>query len=117
MPFGVFFSIFIDMNDSFWIRVKHLIKAHRISQAKFAEYVGLTARTFWGWIYHDRIPDAATACSIAEALGVTVEYLVRGTDDINTEDKMHRTFTRKTTAALIQKLAHQIEEETKELTL
>ena len=105
------------MEDSFWIRVKRLIRAHKISQAKFAEYIGLTARTFWGWIYHDRIPDAATACSIAEALGVTVEYLVRGNDDINAEDKMHRTFNRKNTAAHIEKLAYQIGEETKQLNL
>ena len=86
------------MEDSFWARVKRLIKAHKISQAKFAEYIGLTARTLWGWIYHDRIPDAATACSIAE-------------------DKMHRTFNRKNTAAFIQKLAYQIGEETKQLNL
>jgi len=63
------------------------------------------------------MPDAVTACCIAEALGVTVEYLVRGSDDINAEDKMQRTFVRKSAAEQIQKLALKIEEETKGLTL
>ena len=91
------------------------MKAHKISQEKFAEYIGLTVRTLWGWIYHNRIPDAATACSIAEALGVTVEYLVRGTDDINAEDRIHRTEERKSAAVQIQKLVRQIGDETERI--
>jgi len=101
--------------DPFWIRTKQQIKAHRYSQRKLADYIGIPVQTLWGWIHYNRIPDAATACSIAEALGVTVEYLVRGSDDINADDKMQRTFARKSAAEQIQKLARKIKEETKQL--
>ena len=103
--------------NSFWIRVKQQIKAHRYSQRKLADYIGVPVQTLWGWIHYNRIPDAVTACGIAEALGITVEYLVRGNDDINAEDKMQRTFARKSAAEQIQKLALKIKEETKQLKL
>ena len=96
---------------SFWARVKQQIKAHRYSQKKLAERIGVPIQTLWGWIHYERIPDAVTACCIAESLGVSVEYLVRGNDDINAEDKMQRTYTRKTAAEQINKLALQIGEE------
>ena len=99
------------------MRVKQQIKAHRYSQRKLADYTGIPVQTLWGWIHYNRIPDAATACSIAEALGVTVEYLVRGNDDINAEDKMQRTLARKYAAEQIQKLAVKIRKETKGLKL
>jgi transcriptional regulator with XRE-family HTH domain len=65
----------------FWSRVKKELKAHRCSQKYLAEYVGIALQTLRGWIHYDRIPDAITACYIAEALGVTVEYLVRGNEE------------------------------------
>jgi transcriptional regulator with XRE-family HTH domain len=101
----------------FWQRVKQEIKAHKYSQKKLAEYIGVPTQTLWGWIHYNRIPDALTACSIAEALGVTVEYLVRGNDDINAEEKTQRTFTRKTAANRIQKFAQKIGEEAERLRL
>ena len=70
------------MEDSYWGRVKGLQRAHKISQNDLAEYTGIPIRTLWGWIYRDCIPDASRACLIAQALGVTVEYLVTGVDDI-----------------------------------
>jgi len=103
------------MTDQFWIRVKRLLKSHKISQQNFAIYIGVPTRTFWGWIHRNCIPDASRACAIAEALGVTVEYLVRGCDDINAEDRMHRTFARKSATLKIKKLALKIEAETKRL--
>lgn len=115
VPFGEFFYYILKMEESFWTRAQRLIKAHKISQAKFAEYLSLPLPTFSGWIYHNRMPDAATACCIAEALGVTVEYLVRGNDDINAEDRMQRTEERKSAAVQIQKLAQQIGDETERL--
>ena len=103
------------MEDGFWTRAKRLIKAHKISQVKFAEYMEMPVQTLLGWIHYDRIPDAETACAMAEALGVTVEYLVRGNDDINAEDRMHRTEERKSATEQIQKLVRQIEGETERL--
>ena len=101
----------------FWPQVKEEIKAHRYSQKKLAEYIGVPVQTLWGWIHYDRIPDAVTSCSIAEALGVTVEYLVRGNNDVNGEDKKQRTYARKTAAEEIQKLAVQIGDEITRLVL
>ena len=103
------------MEDNFWIRTKRLIKAHKMSQNDFALYVGIPVRTFWSWIYRNVIPDASRACAIAQALGVTVEYLVMGLDDFNAEDRMHRTEERKSATAEIQKLAKQIGDETERL--
>ena len=103
------------MEDQFWTRVKRLLKSHRISQENFARYIGIPSRTFWGWIHRDCIPDAARACSIAEALGVTVEYPVRGTDDVNAEDRMHRIYERKSAAEEIRKLVLKIGDETERL--
>ena len=103
------------MEYHFWARVKRLIKAHKISQKNFAAYIGIPIRTFWGWIYRNCIPDASRACVIAEALGVTVEYLVRGTDDINAKDRMHRIFERKSAAIEIKKLVREIGKQTKRL--
>jgi len=96
----------------FWTRVKQQIKAHKYSQTKLADYIGIPLQTLRGWIHYKRIPDAAIACNIAEALGVTVEYLVRGSDDINADYKQQRTFIRKSAAEQIHKLARQIAEET-----
>ena len=103
------------MADIFWIRTKALLKAHKMSQIRFAEYIDVPIHTFWGWIKKDRIPDARTACFIAQALGTTVEYLVQGTDDINAEDRMHRTSERKSATKEIKKLARRIKTETKRL--
>ena len=103
--------------DFFWTRVKAQLKAHKFSQTKLADYIGMPVQTLWGWIHYKRMPDAETACQIAEALGVTVEYLVRGSDDVNADDKMQRTFNRKTAADEIKKLSTRIGEVTEYLRL
>ena len=103
------------MKDDFWIRVKRLIKAHKMSQKAFAQYIGISIKTFTGWIYRNCIPDASRACVIAQSLGVTVEYLVMGIDDYNAEDRMQRTDERKSATEEIEKLALKICNETKRL--
>ena len=103
--------------NTFWKRVKAQIKAHRYSQEKLAGYIGIPVQTLWGWIHYDRIPDAVTACDIARAMGVTVEYLVSGGDDTGADDKMQRTFSRKTAAEQIKKLSAMIGEATEDLRL
>ena len=103
------------MKEDFWIRVKSLIKAHKMSQKAFAEYIGIPIQTFNGWISRNCIPDASRACAIAQSLGVTVEYLVMGVDDFNAEDRMQRTEERKTATEEIKKLAVKICNETERL--
>ena len=103
------------MKDSFWVRTKYLLKTHKISQRKLAGYIGIPPGTLLNWIYRDLIPDARTACAIAEGLGVTVEFLIRGTDDINIKDRILRTQIRKSAALEIKKLAKKINTETRKL--
>ena len=68
------------MEDLFWLRIENLLKAHKINQKQFAESIGIPIGTFWSWVCCNYIPDAKTACAMAQTLGVTVEYLVRGTE-------------------------------------
>jgi len=103
------------MKDPFWNRLRFLLKTHKISQQKFAEYINIPVGTFWSWIYRDLLPDAKTACAMAESLGVTVEYLVRGTDDVNVKERMYRTMERKSATIEIKKLAFKIGKEAKRL--
>ena len=44
--------------------------------------VGINYNTFRCWMYNDRIPDAESAYFIAKALGVSIEYLVSGKDNL-----------------------------------
>jgi transcriptional regulator with XRE-family HTH domain len=97
--------------SSFWTRVKRLVKAHKITQEKFATYIGVAVSTLKGWIHFNRIPDAVTACDIAKSLGVTVEYLVRENGGKDTEKHTQRLSERKEAAARIKKLALQIGKE------
>jgi len=91
------------------------MRAHRISQKNFAEYTGIPYRTLIGWMYRNIIPDASRAVLIAEALGTTVEYLVRGTGSVHIEDHMQKTHDRKTAAEEIDKLIAKLDEQAKKL--
>lgn len=104
------------MEEQFWVRVKRLIKAHKISRKDFAQYVGIPTKTFDSWIYRNCMPEASRACVIAQALGVTVEYLVMGADDVNAADRMHRTEERKSAAEEIKKLVLKMGDEINRLT-
>ena len=103
------------MKDLFWVRTRYLLKTHKISQRNFAGYIGIPPGTLWNWMYRNLIPDAKTACDIAESLGVTVEFLVRGSDDINLKDRILRTQKRKSAAVEIKKLTKKIYAETRKL--
>jgi len=65
----------------FWNRVKKILRAHKISQIKFAANLGIHYSTLKYWICYGLLPEIETAFSIADALGVSIDYLVRGTDD------------------------------------
>lgn len=65
---------------SFWERVKHLIKARNTTQRGLSETIGLSTRTLEIKISRKSAPDVFEAYKIAQALGVSVEYLVTGED-------------------------------------
>jgi transcriptional regulator with XRE-family HTH domain len=86
------------------------MRAHKISQEKFAAYIGMSFGTFRNWIRYDRIPDIYTACDIADALGVSVDYLARGEDGtrISLKNREKTVYIRKTAIANIKKMAKKI---------
>ena len=78
----MFFMLFTDIFYmlEFWQRIKSLLKDSNINQQDMAETLGMRADTFSKWIQKDRLPDAEETYKIAEALGVSVEYLVTGNE-------------------------------------
>ena len=100
---------------AFWDRVKKLIKAHKITQKQFAEYINMPSGTFEGLMYHNREPIVSLALDIATALGVTVEYLVNG-NDRDIKDKRLKELADRETAVRISKLSVQIQKETEKIT-
>jgi len=100
------------MRHSFWVRTQELIKTLKISQQKLAQLAGINYNTFRCWKYNDRIPDAVSACDISDALGVSVEYLVRGKDGKSSRRKITKEKERRIVSDRIKKLAIKLGEET-----
>jgi transcriptional regulator with XRE-family HTH domain len=96
--------------DSFWGRVKILMRAHKISQKNFAAYIGVSFGTFKNWMGYNRLPDIYTACDIADALGVPIDYLARGEDGtrISLQNREKTVYMRKTAISSIKKMAMKI---------
>jgi len=98
--------------DSFWGRVKQLLKAHNLTQNQFAKVTRFSPNTVRGWIYHDRVPELTAAYVIAHSLGVSLEYLLSGKDKDITELRLKELEMRKA-AARILKMIDEIQKEIK----
>ena len=81
-----------------------------MTQKQFAEYMGISAHTFSGWIRHKRIPDTGTAYEMAVVLGVTLNYLLGGRE-AEIADWRFKELAARDTAGKILKLADQIQKE------
>ena len=82
---GLFSKLFlcdnIYMDDlDFWDRVKILIKQNKTTQENLANSANMNFSNMKQQIFYKRLPDAAQAARIAQALGTSVEYLVTGID-------------------------------------
>ena len=93
----------------FWDRTKKLIKSHKVTQRNFAAYVGITYGTLKDWLCYGVYPDVLSAIKIAEALGVSLEYLIRGVDGQASERREKEALKRKTAAAKIKAMVKKIE--------
>ncbi|QEK06232.1 helix-turn-helix domain-containing protein [Treponema phagedenis] len=82
LDFYIKFRYLLYMLD-FWIRVKDLIKEQNTTQDKIATQINERADNFSRWIQKDRLPNAEQSYKIADALGVSVEYLVTGKEKDN----------------------------------
>lgn len=98
----------------FWNRVKKLIKAHNLTQEQFAKHIDFPIGTLKGAMHFNRYPALPLAVDIAAALGVSVEYLVAGSN-CEDKDKHLKEFTDRQIAASISKLALQIHNETEKI--
>ena len=65
---------------SFGKRLKSLLAKKRQSQMDFALRLGITRSRLCNYINDRSEPDYATLCTIAEALQVSVDYLLERTD-------------------------------------
>ena len=64
----------------FYARVKHLVKESNLSLQDFLFSVGIKQSSYYSLQQAGNLPRADEALAIAQALGVTVEYLVSGKD-------------------------------------
>lgn len=92
------------MNDvnSFWQRVNVLIKKQNTTQNELSVSCGFNSRRIQNLSSGGRLPDADEAVKIAQALGITVEYLVTGTDTNNSAIKLD--FVKKELKELLDKI-------------
>jgi len=61
------------------------------------------------WICYGILPDVVTASGIADALGVSLEFLVKGVDEQMVTGHEHVSIARKIVVAEIRRMALQIE--------
>ena len=64
--------------DTFWKRVKLLIKKQKTTQIMVARVCGFPLNTFRGWMSKGIMPPLDDAYRLAEHLGVSLEYLING---------------------------------------
>ena len=72
----------------FWNNVKFLLKENKITQKQFSVMLDLPDRTIENWIGRNTIPDAITSVKIAQSLGTTVEFLVTGESNNDSDKKL-----------------------------
>ena len=76
----------------FWDRLKFQIEAQNTTQGWVAQKIGVSRRTMEGWLSKRIYPSVNVAQSLAGVLGVTVEYLVTGTDSTDPWIRENRAF-------------------------
>jgi len=99
---------------AFWNRVKKLIKAHKITQKQFAEYLNIPLGSLQGMIHHERMPVLDFALDMATVLGVSVEYLANGKDK-EAADRRRKELADRQSAIQISKLTAQIQKEAEKI--
>jgi len=90
--------------NSFWGRVKPLIKAHNMTQKQYAEFMGFQFNTFRNWIHNNRVPTLQDSFDIAYSLGVSLEYLLSGKDRDLADIRRRELELRKTAGKLLKKV-------------
>lgn len=75
--------------EEFYIRIDNLLKEQKKTQKEFTEAVGLSAPQAYITLRNrGTFPKADTALRMAQYLGVTVEYLITGTNSNQDTEKL-----------------------------
>lgn len=82
------------MDMEFWKRVKEQISTQNTTQEWVAAKCGIASDKFRRWATRPIMPNADEAVAIARALGVSVEYLVTGSDASDPWLREHADFLR-----------------------
>ena len=69
------------MQETIGKRIKRLREAASLSQWRLSADIGVPQSTLWRWETQDATPGATKLPAIADALGVTTDYLLGRTDD------------------------------------
>ena len=69
-------------------RLKDELSYQSLTQKELAEKTGISVNTIRGWFSKDLVPDVFNAVKVAQALGITVEYLVTGTEENQAEKEL-----------------------------
>ena len=68
----------------FWNRVKKEIKGKAVTQETAAKAIGVSPGTFRGWMAKNRIPPLNYAYRLACYLGVSLDFLITGSESNKT---------------------------------
>ena len=77
---------------SFGDRLHFLIKSNDITQKDLANKLNVKRGSVSNWVTNRRFPDAETLIKIADYFHVTVDFLLRGNDDYNEVNSLHKKY-------------------------
>lgn len=69
-------------------RLKDELSYQSLTQKELAEKTGISVNTIRGWFSKDLVPDVFNAVKVAQALDITVEYLVTGINENQAEKEL-----------------------------
>ena len=69
-------------------RLKDELSYQSLTQKELAEKTGISVNTIRGWFSKDLVPDVFNAVKVAQALNITVEYLVTGINENQAEKEL-----------------------------
>lgn len=69
-------------------RLKDELSYQSLTQKELAEKTGISVNTIRDWFSKDLVPDVFNAVKVAQALNITVEYLVTGINENQAEKEL-----------------------------
>ena len=74
--------------ENFGARLKSILESEGITQSELSEMAETTGATISRYVNDNRVPTANQLNKIAKALGVSVDYLLRGTERPPTREEI-----------------------------